>query len=92
MFRRREKSKIALGNNSNKDSFLTPAFIVKIALIGFVLGTILCSFGPPSHEEGLKERETMLSNISDNTTTPKASQEDATVQGARYETATFSMG
>ena len=92
MLGRNRKLNMALQLNSDKASRLMPPVrIVWIALLGFVLGTVLCSFGPPSHEELLKERKTM-SNTTKHSMTSAVSLEKASGYGTRIETASFAMG
>jgi hypothetical protein len=92
MLRQRKRLDMGPRPDSDKASLpMPPVYIVWIALIGFVLGTILCSFDQSSREEILKERKTMLTLKSDSMTTAVPSEEER-AHGVRIETATFAMG
>jgi len=92
MFRQEKKLDMGLRHYADKALLpMPPVYIVWIALIGFVLGTVLCSFDQSSREDILKERKTMLTLKSNSMTTVVPSEEERT-RGTRIETATFAMG
>jgi hypothetical protein len=70
---------------------IRPLYLVWVALIGFVLGTVLCSFEPSSHKEMEKERKTMATG-SNNSTAAAVTFEKEGLREAGIETATFAMG
>ena len=92
MLRQKERSDMALRLNSGKASLpMPPVSVVWIILVGFVLGTLLCSFDRSSREEVLKERKSMLTTRNDAMTIAIPPEKEK-VPGTRIETATFAMG